>query len=249
MAEEVIVTRGNGVLTLTLDRAEKKNALTAAMYATLAEALTTAGAEAEIGAILILGQPGIFTAGNDIKDFLQAATSGLPGGPVSAFLMALANNEKPLLAGVDGAAVGIGTTLMLHCDYVLATPQAVFATPFVDLGLLPEAGSSLLGPALMGDRLAFELLVMGEKFDASRAAQVGLVNRIVAADSLAAEARAAAERIAAKPREALAISRRLLRGDRAALRARIEEEAALFGERLRSAEAITAFQAFLARSK
>lgn len=249
MSEDVIVAREAGVLTLTLNRAEKKNALTGAMYETITAEMAKANTDPSIGAILILGQPGIFTSGNDIKDFVAAATSGTLSMPVLGFLKALVTNEKPLVAGVDGGAIGIGTTLMFHCDYALATPQSVFATPFVDLGLVPEAGSSLLGPQLMGDRLAFELLVMGEKFDAARAERTGLINRIVPAEALVAEATATARRIAAKPREAVAISRKLLRGDRAALKARVDEEAALFGQRLSSQEAMAAFQAFLAKSK
>lgn len=249
MVEDVVVAREAGVLTLTLNRAEKKNALTGAMYETITAEMAKANADASIGAILILGQPGIFTSGNDIKDFVAAATSGTLSMPVLGFLKALVTNEKPLVAGVDGGAIGIGTTLMFHCDYALATPRAVFATPFVDLGLVPEAGSSLIGPQLMGDRVAFELLVMGEKFDGARAERVGLVNRVVEPEALEAEATAAARRIAAKPREAVAISRKLLRGDRVALAARMDEEAAIFGARLKSAEALAAFQAFLTKAK
>ncbi|MCA0406010.1 MAG: crotonase/enoyl-CoA hydratase family protein [Proteobacteria bacterium] len=249
MSEDVIVARENGVLTLTLNRAEKKNALTGAMYETITAEMAKANADAAIGAILILGQPGIFTSGNDIKDFVAVATSGKLSMPVLDFLKALVTNEKPLVAGVDGGAIGIGTTLMFHCDYALATARAVFATPFVDLGLVPEAGSSLIGPQLMGDRVAFEMLVMGEKFDGARAERVGLINRVVEPEALEAEAKAVAARIAAKPREAVAISRKLLRGDRVALAARMDEEAAIFGARLKSAEALAAFQAFLTKSK
>jgi enoyl-CoA hydratase/carnithine racemase len=248
-ATPVLAARDGAVLTLTLNRADKKNALTGAMYSALTAALAEANADKDVGAILILGQPGIFCAGNDIKDFIGFAMGGGLGGPVIGFLKALVANEKPLVAGIDGAAIGIGTTMMLHCDYVVASRNAVFATPFVDLALVPEAGSSLLMPALMGQRLAFEMLVMGARFDAARAAAAGLVNTVVEPEVLAAAALDAATRIAAKPREAVAISRRLMRGDTAPLLARIDEEAKAFAERLASAEARAAFEAFLSRPK
>lgn len=249
MTDTITAHREGAVLVLTMNRADKKNALTGEMYSALTAGLAEANADPAIGATLILGQPGIFCAGNDIKDFIGFAMGGGLGAPILDFLRALVNNRKPLVAGVDGGAVGIGTTMILHCDYALASEQAVFATPFVDLALVPEAGSSLLAPNLMGNRLAFELLVMGERFSAERAASVGLVNRVVPSASLAQEALAVAARIAAKPREAVAISRRLLRGDTAPLLARIEEEAEAFKERLRSAEARAAFEAFLSKPK
>lgn len=249
MSDEVIAAREGGVCTITLNRAHKKNSVTGAMYSAMSAALAQANADASVGAVLFLGQPGAFCAGNDIAEFLGFAQNGSLGGPVLGFLAALADNDKPLVAGVDGGAVGIGTTLMLHCDYAIASTRSVFAAPFTDLGLVPEAGSTLLGPRLMGDRLAFELLVMGEKFSAERAERVGLVNRVVEPEALESEARAVAARIAAKPREAVAIARKLMRGDRADLKARIDEEAAAFADRLRSNEAMLAFQAFLAKSK
>ncbi|HRE21990.1 MAG TPA: crotonase/enoyl-CoA hydratase family protein [Rhabdaerophilum sp.] len=249
MTDTITAHREGAVLVLTMNRADKKNALTGEMYSALAAGLAEANADAAIGATLILGQPGIFCAGNDIKDFIGFAMGGGLGAPILDFLRALVNNGKPLIAGVDGGAVGIGTTMILHCDYALASERAVFATPFVDLALVPEAGSSLLAPNLMGNRLAFEMLVMGERFSAERAASVGLVNRVVPSASLAEEALVVAARIAAKPREAVAISRRLLRGDTAPLLARIEEEAEAFKERLRSAEARAAFEAFLTKPK
>ncbi len=249
MSETIVERREGAVLVLTLNRADKKNALTGAMYDALSAGLARANAEASIGATLILGQPGIFCAGNDIKDFIGFAMSGSIGEPIVNFLRALVANAKPLVAGVDGGAIGIGTTMILHCDYAVASERAVFATPFADLALVPEAGSSLLLPELMGQRLAFEMLVMGERFDAKRAVATGLVNTVVAAEVLEQAALDAATRIAAKPREAVAISRRLMRGDPARLLARIEEEAMLFAERLRSAEARAAFEAFLSRPK
>lgn len=246
---EIATRREGAVLVITMDRAEKKNALTGAMYSALTAALENANADAGIGAILILGQPGIFCAGNDIKDFIGFAMSGSLGEPILAFLKALVANGKPLVAGIDGAAIGIGTTMVLHCDYAIASERAVFQTPFVDLALVPEAGSSLILPELIGQRHAFELLVMGERFEAARAQTSGIVNRVVAPEQLEAAALEAATRIAARPREAVAISRRLMRGDPAALLARINEEALAFAERLRSDEARRAFEAFLNRPK
>ncbi|MCA0401739.1 MAG: crotonase/enoyl-CoA hydratase family protein [Proteobacteria bacterium] len=249
MGEHVLKGREGAVLVLTLNRADKKNALTGAMYDALSAGLAEANADEEIGATLILGQPGIFCAGNDIMDFMAFAMKGGVGEPIINFLKALVANRKPLVAGVDGGAVGIGTTMLLHCDYVVASERAVFATPFVDLALVPEAGSSLILPELMGHRVAFEMLVMGKRFDAARARETGLVNAVVSPDALEQEARAAAAAIAAKPREAVAIARALMKGDPAILLARIDEEARTFAERLRSAEARKAFEAFMSRPK
>lgn len=249
MTETVQKRREGAVLVLTLNRADKKNALTGDMYAALAAALAEANEDAAVAATLILGQPGIFCAGNDIKDFIGFAMGGALGAPVINFLKALVANDKPLIAGVDGGAIGIGTTMILHCDYALASERAVFATPFVDLALVPEAGSSLIVPELMGHRLAFEMLVMGGRFDAKRAAECGLVNRVVPSAEIENLALETARAIAAKPREAVALSRRLMRGDTSRLLARIDEEARLFAERLKSAEARAAFEAFLSRPK
>lgn len=246
---DVLLRREGAVLVLTLDRAEKKNALTGAMYEALTGGIAEANADATIGATLILGQPGIFCAGNDIKDFIGFAMGGGFGGPVLDFIRAMVTNGKPLLAGIDGAAIGIGTTMVLHCDYAVASERAVFQTPFVDLALVPEAGSSLIVPTLMGHRLAFEMLVMGARFDAARAERLGLVNRVVSAEELTDAALDAASRVASKPREAVAIARGLMRGDQAALLHRIDEEAKAFADRLRSAEARAAFEAFLTRPK
>ncbi len=249
MMSDVLTSRDGAVLTLRMNRAEKKNALTGAMYSALTEGLKAANADDGIGAIVILGQPGIFCAGNDIKDFIAFAMGGGIGQPILDFLRALVANEKPLVAGVDGAAIGIGTTMILHCDYAIASPRAVFATPFVDLGLVPEAASSLIVPQLTGNRLAFEMLAMGAKFSAERARETGLVNTIVELDTLETVARETAEAIAAKPREAVKLARKLIRGDQSAILLRIDEEAKLFSERLMSKEARQAFEAFLAKGK
>ena len=249
MTDHVLKTREGDVLILRMNRADKKNALSGAMYDALSAGLAEANADASVGAVVILGQPGIFCAGNDIKDFIGFAMGGSLGTPILGFLRALVDNKKPLVAGVDGGAIGIGTTMILHCDYAIASDRSVFATPFTDLGLVPEAGSSLLVPQLMGTRLGFEMLAMGAKFTAERARKTGLVNRVVTPDEVDAETLKVAQAIAAKPREAVAIARRLLRPDPAIVQARIDEEAELFRQRLTSAEARKAFEAFLSKPK
>lgn len=244
MSAHVELSVAGAVQTVRLNRAEKKNALTGEMYRALAEALRGGDAADAIAVTVILGQPGIFCAGNDLADFLAAGQGGaaLHG---FRFLEALADREKPLIAAVDGPAVGIGTTLTLHCDLVFASPRAVFQTPFVNLGLVPEAASSLLVPRLIGHPRAFELLVMGEPFTADRAKEAGLINHVVPPEALESTALKAAEALAGKPREAVRISRRLLKGDPAPIKNRMEEESAIFSERLKSNEAMAAFAAFL----
>lgn len=247
MSDPVEISRASGVQIVRLNRPEKKNALTAAMYGALAGALRTASTESSLAVTVILGQPGIFCAGNDVADFF-AASQGAGELHAKGFLEALADNDKPLIAGVDGPAIGIGTTLMFHCDMVFASPRAVFQTPFVNLGLVPEAASSLLGPRLLGRQLAFELLVMGEPFSAKRAVAAGFVNHIVSSEQLEGAALAAANAVARKPKEAVQVSRRLLFADSPAIRQRMQEESALFAERVKSHEAREAFAAFLQKA-
>jgi enoyl-CoA hydratase/carnithine racemase len=247
MSGHVEISREGAVQILRLNRPEKKNALTAAMYAALAEALNRANANDEVAVTVIFGQPGAFCAGNDIADFLAASQGGAFRQGLG-FLNALVECDKPLFAAADGPAVGIGTTLMFHCDMVFASPRAVLQTPFVDLGLVPEAGSSLLGPRVLGRARAFELLVMGAPWPAEQAKEAGLINAVVPSKELESTTLEAAEALAKKPREAVRLARRLLRGDRGALKSRIEEEGALFLERIRSEEAAAAFAAFLKKS-
>jgi len=242
-------TIDDGVRVLRLDRPEKKNALTGEMYNALAEALETGNGDDKIRCQLICGQPEVFTAGNDIGDFLQyAGKVAIEETPVVRFLRALVRNEKPLVASVDGIAIGVGTTLLMHCDMVFASPRAFIRSPFVDLGLVPEAGSSLLGPQLMGHARAFELLCLGNGFSAQKAASCGLVNEVVEGDVDAA-ALSCAKEIAAKPPEAMALSRKLLRGDVSALSDRVEKEIKIFASRLTAPETIAAFQAFMMKKK
>ncbi|MBB4303895.1 enoyl-CoA hydratase/carnithine racemase [Rhodobium orientis] len=245
MTEHIRIDREAGVQRLRLDRPEKKNAITNAMYETLTEALRTGEQDEAVRVHLLAGVPGAFTAGNDIEDFLSFAEEGALGEAVIHFLKTLATVDKPMIAAVDGLAIGIGTTMLMHCDLVYASPNSVFRTPFLDLGLVPEAASSLLAPRLLGLPRAFELLCLGATFDAEQAHAAGLVNAVVRSDDVETQAFAAARELAAKPQAALTAARRLLRGDPMDVIARIEEEADLFRERLRSEEARTAFHSFL----
>lgn len=248
MDEHVLTSAERGVLTVRINRPEKKNALTAAMYGALANALDKAAAHKDIKVTLILGVPGTFCAGNDIADFLQVSMSNAPGSnAVFDFLERIIMAAKPIVAGVDGVAVGVGTTLLMHCDHVVASEASVFRTPFVDLGIVPEAGSSLLGPRLMGHHRAFALLAMGEPLSAAEALAAGFVSHVVPSAELEQRAGAAAQALAAKPPEALEIARRLIRGDRTDVLHRMREEAKLFAERLKSEEARAAFMAFMNR--
>jgi enoyl-CoA hydratase/carnithine racemase len=248
MSGHVIVTDDGPIRILRLNRPEKKNALTDAMYDTLSDALENAAVSKAIRCVVIAGGPAAFTAGADLQDFLHAAQHKEGLRPQAMrFLHRIAHAGKPLVAAVEGVAVGIGTTLLLHCDYVVAAIDARFSTPFVNLGLVPEAGSSLLMPRLMGTRRAFELLVMGHPLDADEAKTVGLVNAVVPSGEVEPEALKAARQIAALPAEAVAASRRLIRGSAAEIVRRIDEEAEIFKRRLKSDEAKAAFEAFFSR--
>jgi len=248
----VDIERDGDVLVATLNRPDKKNALTGAMYRALREALVTASADSGIGAVLVTGAGGAFCAGNDIGDFLaenRAQSEGARTGPGGEFIRTLARFDKPLLAAVEGAAVGVGTTFCLHCDLVYAAPSARFAMPFVNLGLVPEAGSSRLVPNRFGRAVASELLLLGEAIDAARAREIGLVNTVIEPIALRDHALSKAKALAAKPRAALLATRKLMRGDAEALYAHMEAELAEFAHALKSPEAKAAFQAFVERAK
>ncbi|MGQ0673727.1 MAG: crotonase/enoyl-CoA hydratase family protein [Hyphomicrobium sp.] len=250
MTDDIEVTVAGGVHTLRLARPAKKNALTERMYTSLADALAGGDRDDAIGVHLILGAPGVFTAGNDLGDFLATASgTGSMGADVLRFIRSLPLVAKPLVAAVDGPAIGVGTTLLFHCDLVYASPAATFATPFVDLALVPEAASSLLMPARLGYARAFEMLALGRTFTTEAMQQAGLVNAVLPSADLEPAARAAADALARKPREALLATRRLMRGDPAPVLARIDEEAEAFRRRLASPEARRAFEAFFTRSK
>lgn len=247
---DITIAQTDGVQVIRIERPEKKNALTSAMYAAMTEALLRGDADPAVAAHAILGSGGVFSAGNDIADFL--ATSKGAGGLAQSterFIRTLPLVAKPLIAGVDGLAVGVGTTLLFHCDLVYATPAATFSTPFLDLGLVPEAGSSLLMPMRMGHARAFEMLVLGETFTAERAREAGIVNAVVGADLLEPTVLRSGKRLAAKPPEALTQARRLLRGETGPVLERIDLEVQAFRERLASPEAQEAFLAFLEKRR
>ena len=236
-----------GVQLIRFNRPEKKNAITRAMYRRMADALIAADANPDIRATALLGTEGCFSAGNDLNDFLAAAMGDGMVTEIIDFLYALVNAEKPVVSGVDGLAIGIGTTMHLHCDLTIASSRSQFRTPFVDLALVPEAASSLVAPRLMGHQRAFAMLAAGEAFSAAEAREAGLIWKVVEAGEVDALTLATAARLAAKPPEALRIARDLIRGDRGEIIARIDEEARHFSARLRSAEARAAFEAFMRR--
>ena len=249
MTDQVAIADDGAVRVIRLNRPEKKNALTSPMYAAITRALHEADASATIRCVLLAGAPGAFCAGADIGEFLESAQSDGLRPKTVEFLHALAQTQKPLVAAVGGLAVGIGTTMLLHCVYVVAAESATFVTPFTRLGLIPEAASSLLGPRRMGHARAFALLVMGRPLTATAAKECGLVNEVVDAAAVEDSAMAAAREIAALPAGAVAQSRALLRGELDDVRKRIDTEAMAFRERLQSDEARAAFTAFLSRRK
>lgn len=251
MSDLVKISDKDSVRAIRMSRPDKKNALNAEMYTAMAQAIAGANLEREIRCLMIAGAPGAFCAGNDLKEFQEMAKSGSGlEGPVLSFLHALASCENPIVAAVQGVAVGVGTTMLLHCDYVVCGTDAKFSTPFVGLGLVPEAASSLLAPRLMGHRRAFSLLVMGLPLDPEAAKDVGLVNEIGAPGDVDALAMNAARHIATLPPEAVTASRRLMRAASTdEILARIDEEADHFRDRLRSSEAKAAFEAFFSRKK
>ncbi len=238
----------NGVATIEIARPEKKNALTRAMYIAMADALDAAMADASVRAVLITGQPGIFTSGNDIDDFTKR-----PAGtesPAIVFMKALLACDKPVVAAVTGAAIGIGTTMLLHCDFVYVSDEARLAMPFVSLGLVPEFASSLVVPLLMGNARASEKLLLGDPFTGADAVECGIANAVLPAVEVALHARRVAERFNALPPGAVRDSKRLLRRARsAAVLETIDAESTTFAARLQSPEAKEAFSAFLQKRK
>jgi enoyl-CoA hydratase/carnithine racemase len=245
MSEQVLVSRAAGVCEVRFNRPEKRNALTFAMYEAFHQALSEAQADEAARVLLVSGEGAGFCAGNDLQDFL-ASPELSDAHPAMRLLRALASFPKPMLGAVHGQTIGIGVTMLLHCDLVVAARGTQFSLPFVALGLVPEAGSSLLLPRLVGQQRAAELLFLGKPFDAAVAQTLGLVNRVVEEGTLLEEARALARTVAQQPAAALAATRRLLRGDPAAVLARIEEEARIFSVQLRSEEFRARVRAFLA---
>jgi len=243
MTNEILQSTEGAVMRVRINRPDKKNAITAAMYAAMADAFEAAAADPATRVVLISGEGGLLTAGNDLRDFQQSREGG-PDMPVFRFLRAIAGCPKIVIAGVSGQAIGIGTTMLLHCDLVVAAPDALFSLPFVDLALVPEAASSLLLPQLIGRQRATKHLILGDPFDATTALAYGLVTELCPAEQLYERLEQLAKRIAAKPPEAVAITKRLITASGGTVAERMAEEGRLFEQRLQSAEAAEAFRAF-----
>ncbi|MEO8937329.1 MAG: enoyl-CoA hydratase [Burkholderiaceae bacterium] len=245
-----ILTRiDNDVLTITFNRPAKKNAITAAMYQALADALHAADTDPSVRAMLIAGQPEIFTAGNDLEDFLKSPPHS-DDSPVFQFLQAISTAQKPIVAAVRGAAVGVGTTMLLHCDLVYAGRSAQFSLPFVQLGICPEAASSLLLPQLIGYRQAAAKLLLSEPFGADEALAMGFVNQVLDDDAVLDHAKAVAMKLAALPLTSVRTTKWLMKGDAAAdVAARMQKEGAAFRDLLGAPEAREAFSAFFEKRK
>jgi enoyl-CoA hydratase/carnithine racemase len=240
---DILTSQADGILTITLNRPDKKNALTSAMYATLADALEAADADPAVRVILFAGNGGAFTAGNDLQDFLNNPPQG-DNTPVFRFLRAISTASKPLVAAVSGVAVGVGTTMLLHCDLVYAGESAKLSLPFVNLALVPEAASSLLLPAMIGHHRAAELFMLGEAFTPATAKDYGIVNAIYPDDRLLAEATAVAKKLAAKPPTAMRLTKQLLKRTKGDVAGQMAAEGEHFRSQLKSAEAREAMTAF-----
>jgi enoyl-CoA hydratase/carnithine racemase len=239
----------NGVATIEIARPEKKNALTTAMYQAMADAIGNAQLDNAVRALLITGQPGIFTSGNDLEDFMQRPPSG-PDSPVFRFMKALAECEKPVVAAVTGGAVGIGATMLLHCDLVYVADDARLAMPFTSLGLVPEYASSLLLPQLLGHVKAVEKLLLGDPFTGEQAVELGIANAVLPAAEVLLHARRMAERFNGLPPGAVRESKQLMkRAQKDLVMQQMAVEGEAFGKRLRSPEAREAFQAFFEKRK
>jgi len=246
---EIELTKSNGVLTIAFNREEKKNAITAAMYQQLADALKDAEADSAVRAVLFTGKPQIFTAGNDLEDFLKNPPNSKEA-PVFQFLWEISHLGKPIVAAVSGAAVGIGTTLLLHCDLVYAADNAKFSMPFTQLGLCPEAASSLLLPHIAGYQRAAEKLLLGEAFDAAEAHAMGIVNRVLTAEELLPFAQKQAAKLAALPASSVRVTKQLMKKNRvAATEAQMASEIEHFAKMLTAPEAKEAFTAFFEKRR
>lgn len=244
MTDQVVTEIKDRVLKITFNRPDKKNALTHAMYAKAVEAMRAAEVDDDVRAILFTGAGEAFTAGNDLMDFKDNPPLG-PEAPVSQFLQCLLTAKKPLVVAVNGVAVGVGLTMLLHADIVYAAEEAVLTAPFVDLALVPEAGSSLLLPARVGHAMASEIMMLGRKITAPEALQIGLVSRVLKAEELSAAADAAAAALAKKAPKSLMRTKELMRGDLDLIGARMAQEGRYFGEQLTSPELVEAVMAFM----
>ena len=246
---DVLISKANGILTITFNRPSKKNAITTAMYQTIADALKDAECDAGVRAILFTGEQEIFTAGNDLDDFLKNPPKSTESS-VYQFIQNLSHATKPVIAVVSGLAVGIGTTMLLHCDFVYAADTAKFSMPFTKLGLCPEFASSLLLPQIAGYQRAAEKLMLGEAFSAQEAFEMGFVNKVLPPSEVLAFAQAQAAKLVALPTSSLRATKRLMKGKQiAAIEAKIKEESVHFSEMLVSKEAKEAFTAFFEKRK
>jgi enoyl-CoA hydratase/carnithine racemase len=247
---EIVVSDADAIRTIRMDRPEKKNALTLAMYAAMTHAIEEANTRADVRSLLIAGHASGFCAGNDLSNFLQMTQAGGLGESIVRFLHALARRETPLVAAVAGKAVGIGTTMLLHCDLVYVNDEARLAMPFVSLGLVPEFASSLLAPQLLGRAKAAEKLLLGDPFTGAEAVECGIANAVLPAGEVVNHARRIAERFNALPPGAVVETKRLLRrGNQDRLLETIRAEGEVFARRLRSPEAQEAFSAFFQKRK
>jgi enoyl-CoA hydratase/carnithine racemase len=240
---EIVTETHDGVLTITINRPDKKNALTQAMYGAMADALEAAEADSAVRAVLIAGVAGAFTAGNDLQDFLNNPPRG-ENAPVFRFLRAISTASKPLVAAVTGVAVGVGSTMLLHCDLVYAAESAKFSFPFVNLALVPEAASSLLLPRMVGYHKAAEMVLLGEPFDAAAAVESGIANAVCPDEAVVATALAVARKLAAKPPGALKLSKQLMKQAKQSVPEQMAAEGVHFSAQLQSAEAREAMTAF-----
>jgi enoyl-CoA hydratase/carnithine racemase len=243
MADEILASSNGAITQIRFNRPDKKNAITSAMYAALADTLEAAAGDDAVRVVTLLANGDTFTSGNDIKDFMASPPLDM-NQPVFRFLTAISTFPKVIVAGVAGQAVGVGTTLLLHCDLVVAAQDASFSLPFVDLALVPEAASSMLLPRLVGPQRAAKHLILGEPIDAGTALGYGLVTEVVPQGDLEARVGEIAARIAAKPPEAVRLAKALLKAEDEPVAARIKREAEAFASRLTSAEAMEAFTAF-----
>lgn len=247
---DILTSKTNGVLTVEFNRPEKKNAITSAMYQSMADALQEAEDDAAVRAIVIQGKAEVFTAGNDLDDFLKNSSAEIGDRPVAHFMRALSSAAKPVIAAVAGNAVGIGTTMLMHCDLVYAAENAKFSMPFTQLGLCPEFASSMLFPAMAGYPRAAEKLLLGEAFGAEEAYDMGLVSKVVPVIELADFVHIQAAKLAALPASSLRVTKRLMKSAQTeAINARMAEENKHFGEMLMAQEAKEAFTAFFEKRR
>lgn len=247
--EHIEITKADSILRIRFNRPAKKNAITRDMYAVMADAIAASNTDNSIRVILFEGTEGCFTSGNDLMDFVNAPSTG-EGSPAGRFLAEASTAQKPLIAAVTGIAVGIGTTLLLHCDLAYASNKAKFHMPFVSLGLVPEFGSSLLLPSLVGQRRASELLMLAKPFDANQALELGLINAVCEDNAVVDTALEAARALVAQPPAALRRTKALMKRSTAdAIAEQLREEGDHFAECLGGPESAEAFQAFMEKRK